>query len=100
MTINIPTSDSESTFSSLKSTPRRVPTIGIKYVGIIARTVPVRVKSVPNSKNAMPEPNAPSTNVAHNNAKVNVVVLNEYSPSGADKTVEIITTLSIKVAGG
>ncbi|CAB4610754.1 unannotated protein [freshwater metagenome] len=48
----------------------------------------------------MPEPNAPSTKVAPNNAKVNVVALSEYSPSGADKTVDIRTTLSIKVAGG
>ncbi len=99
ITISIPSSDSGSTFSLLNSTPRKVPTIGVKYVGIIARTVPVRFSSVPNSKNAMPEPSAPNTTVAPNNAKVNLVVRNAHNPKGADRTVEIETTLSIKVAG-
>ncbi len=99
ITISIPMSDSARTFSSLNKTPRKVPTIGVKYVGIIARTVPVRFKSVPNNKNANPEPRAPRITVDPNRARLNLVDRNAIIPSGADKTVEIKTTLSIKVAG-
>ena len=73
ITISIPISDSARTFSSLNKTPRKVPTIGVKYVGINARTVPVRFKSVPNNKNANPEPRASRITVDPSRAKLNLV---------------------------
>ncbi len=61
--------------------------------------MPVRFNSVPNSKNAMPEPSAPSITVAPINENVIVAERSAINPIGADKTVEIETTRSISVAG-
>ena len=97
--MSIPRIDSSKIFSSLKKTPRNVPTIGVKYVGIIARTGPVRFSNVPKSKKAIPEPSAPRTIVAPIMLKEKVAQVMATSPSGAEMMVEIATTRSINEAG-
>ena len=46
------------------ATPKIVPTIGVKKIPIMPRTVPARLNSTPYSANAMPVPTAPSMNNA------------------------------------
>ncbi len=84
ITTNIPTTERINRGSLLNVVPRIVPTIGVKYVGIMLRTAPVRFESVAKSTNAKPVPRMPNTASALNDASENVECPNPQIPYGAD----------------
>ena len=72
ITISIPKIESHMIGSLLNSFPKIVPTIGVKYVGIMLRTAPVRLVSNANSTKANPVPSTPSNASAPSAGHANV----------------------------
>ena len=99
MTTNIPITERIKSGSLLMVVPRMVPTIGVKYVGIMLRTAPVRFERVAKSTNAKPVPRTPNTASALNDASENVEWLNPQMPYGADITNATISTCNMRVPG-
>ena len=71
ITTSIPTTERINNGSLLSVVPRIVPTIGVKYVGIMLRTAPVRFESVAKRTDAKPVPRTPSTAIAPDDASEN-----------------------------
>jgi len=85
---------------SLRNTaPSSSPTTGVKYVGIIARAIPVRSSSVPNATNATPVPTTPSTETASNETKENSDRVIPGMATGKDHAAAANCTRMSKRAG-
>lgn len=72
--------------SLLNSFPKIVPTIGVKYVGIMLRTAPVLLFNMAKSTNAKPVPNIPSSASEQSACQANVDCVNPHIPYGSDST--------------
>ena len=68
------------------ATPKIVPTIGVKKMPIMPRTVPARDSSTPYSANAIPVPIAPSMNSAPNAFRSIPPRTRPTTPYGSDST--------------
>ena len=84
ITISIPAIESHIIGSLLKTFPKIVPTIGVKYVGIMLRTAPVRLVSNANRTNANPVPSTPSKASAPSAGHANVERETPHNPNGRD----------------
>ena len=84
MTTNIPNTEIHKIGSLLNALPSTAPTIGVKYVGIMLRTAPVRLVSNANRTNANPVPRTPSNASAPSAGHAKVDCEIPHNPNGSD----------------